>query len=46
MKTDNYQELQDIIKTLKQFRDDIYDYDYDRETLWEIDEAINHLNSI
>ena len=46
MKADNYQKLNELIDDLKRFREDIYDYDFDRDTLWALDEAINRLKQI
>lgn len=42
----NEKELKDIIAELEQFRKDVYDFDYDRETLWNIDNAIRSLKNI
>ena len=42
----NEKELKNIIAELEQFRKDVYDFDYDRETLWYIDNAIRSLKNI
>ncbi len=46
MNGDNRKELKDLIKKVEQFRDDIYDYDYDETALWHLNEAIRQLNFI
>lgn len=46
MKTENYARLEELIQKLMELHNDIYDYDYDRETLWYISEAIDNLKSI
>lgn len=46
MKTDNREELKELIKKLALFRDEIYCYDYDEYALWHLDEAIKQLKHI
>jgi hypothetical protein len=46
MTTANEKDLKNIIAELEQFRKDVYDYDYDKETLWYIDNAIQSLKNI
>lgn len=46
MKTENTERVQELIQELKQLKQDIYDYDYDRESLWNIENAITALENI
>lgn len=46
MKTENAETLKGIIKELEQFKSDIYDYDYDRDVLWCIQNALIALKNI
>ena len=46
MITENKHELNEILKKLQKFRDFIYDFDYDENALWHLDEAINNLKRI
>ena len=46
MKTENREELKGLIKQVEQFREDIYDWDYDETALWHLDEAIRQLKHI
>lgn len=46
MKAENRDELEYILKELKQLRNNIYDYDYDEYVLWHLDEAIKQLDRV
>ena len=46
MKTDTRNELRELIERLENFRDEVYDYDYDDTALWHLDEAIKNLKRI
>lgn len=46
MKAENTERVQELIQELKQLKQDIYDYDYDRESLWNIENAITALENI
>jgi len=46
MKTDNKETLDRLIKELEELRKEIYDYDYDSDTLWLLDEALGRLRQI
>lgn len=46
MKTDNYEEIARLIKELMELYNNIYDYDYDRDALYYIREAIDNLRRI
>lgn len=46
MKTDNKEKVWEFIKQLQEFRQDIYDYDYDDTALWNLTNAITSLHNI
>lgn len=46
MKTENIERIQEIIQELFELSQDIYNYDYDKEALWNIANAITALKNI
>lgn len=46
MKTENIERIQGLIRELQELSQDIYDYDYDKEALWNIANAITALQNI
>ena len=46
MKTENFERVKELLEELTQLRRDIYDYDYDDDALWCIDNARIALNNI
>lgn len=46
MKAENIERIQGLIQELLELSQDIYDYDYDKESLWNISNAITALQNI
>lgn len=46
MKKENYKTLESIIDELEKFKKEVHDFDYDYETLWNLDEALRSLRNI